>query len=40
MKWLGDGTVDRLQANMQVPDLNATRYRAVRFADRRHRSRP
>jgi len=31
MKWLGDGTVDRLQANMQVPDLNATRYRAVRF---------
>ena len=31
MKWLGDGTVDRLRANMQVPDLSGTRYRAIRF---------
>src|SRR5690348_15050735 len=31
MKWLGDGTVDRLRANMQVPDLSGTRNRAVRF---------
>jgi len=31
MKWLGDGTVDRLQANMQVPDLSGTRYQAIRF---------
>src|SRR5215470_8632783 len=31
MNWLGDGTVDRLQANLQVPDLSGTRYRAVRF---------
>src|SRR5690242_17619500 len=33
MKWLGDGTVDRLQANMQVPDLTGTRYRPIRFLD-------
>lgn len=31
MKWLGDGAVDRLRANMQVPDLSGTRYRAIRF---------
>src|SRR3954471_14849380 len=31
MKWLGDGTVDRLRANMQTPDLSGTRYRAIRF---------
>ena len=31
MKWLGDGTVDRLRANMQVPDLSGTRYRAIRY---------
>jgi eukaryotic-like serine/threonine-protein kinase len=31
MKWLGDGTVDRLQANMREPDLTGTRYRAIRF---------
>ncbi|PYY02855.1 MAG: hypothetical protein DMG64_10110 [Acidobacteria bacterium] len=31
MKWLGDGTVDRLRANMQVPDLTGTRYRAIRY---------
>ena len=31
MNWLGDGTVDRLQANLQLPDLSGTRYRAVRF---------
>ena len=33
MKWLGDGTVDRLQANMQVPDLSGTRYKVIRFLD-------
>src|SRR5438067_428597 len=34
MKWLGDGTVDRLQANMREPDLSGTRYRSVRFIAR------
>jgi eukaryotic-like serine/threonine-protein kinase len=31
MNWLGDGTVDRLQAQMREPDLTGTRYRAIRF---------
>src|SRR5258708_32151001 len=31
MNWLGDGAVDRLGANMQVPDLRGTRYRAIHF---------
>jgi len=31
MNWLGDGTIDRLQANMRVPDLTGTRYRASHF---------
>jgi len=31
MNWLGDGTVERLQAQMREPDLSGTRYRAIRF---------
>lgn len=31
MNWLGDGTVDRLQAQMREPDMSGTRYRTIRF---------
>lgn len=31
MNWLGDGTVDRLQAQMREPDMSGTRYLTMRF---------